>query len=124
MFYHYYIYSFHLKCNELALHFADTCPPVSLPNGRANANRLPVNGRYPPGTAISFSCNYGYRLFTGGPGQASSTYCLDSGSWTFSPPYCDQSNKITILGLFSETVVSLKWLCILLSLILVCQIFP
>ena len=69
-----------------------TCPSINLQNGRANANKSPINGQYYYGTTISFTCNSGYNLDTSAPGCGTSTTCLATGIWSHSPATCKLGN--------------------------------
>ena len=72
--------------------FVVTCPLVNLTNGQEIPDKTPVNGHYPNGTIISFSCNSGYTLDTTQSGSSSSTICLFTGDWSHSVPECRLSN--------------------------------
>ena len=54
-----------------------------MDNGQVSYNRSPVNGRYPVGTEVYFSCNPGYS--STGP---SSMICESSGNWSLQAPTC------------------------------------
>ena len=65
-----------------------TCEPVQLPHGQVNASKSPINGEYPHGTTVYFSCNPGYIL---DPPILEST-CLSGVHWSNSTPTCRPGN--------------------------------
>ena len=54
----------------------ETCPRLSLTNGRVIYNQTALEGRYPARTQARFKCDYGYRRI-----GAFTRICQASGSW-------------------------------------------
>ena len=77
-----YLFHFWHFSSEIC-YFLDTCPPLSLENGRVSYNRNAINGRRPIGTVATFSCNTGYTRV----GTSSNT-CQNSGNWQRYIPVC------------------------------------
>ena len=50
-----------------------------------------MNGRYPVGTVVSYSCNHGF--LKSGPAVRR---CQTTGTWTQATQRCDQSKQIII----------------------------
>ena len=77
-----------MHINILENIFVVSCPALNLTNGRVSYNKNSVDGGYPVGTEVQYSCNYGYRL--SGPLKR---YCQRSDDWTGPTAACNPGNQ-------------------------------